>query len=61
MRKRLLYQIQKLLMETLELCEDTLLSLTEKRREWLAARYISMTWDVGELLQRGEEIGKKIY
>ncbi|KAE8307917.1 hypothetical protein BDV41DRAFT_553030 [Aspergillus transmontanensis] len=56
MGKRLPEQMHKALTETPELCADTLAFLTEKRREWLAARYISVTWDMEELLQREDEI-----
>ncbi|KAB8274363.1 hypothetical protein BDV30DRAFT_248544 [Aspergillus minisclerotigenes] len=56
MGKRLPEQIHMALTETPELCADTLVFLTEKRREWLAARYISVTWDMEELLQREDEI-----
>ncbi|KAE8324241.1 hypothetical protein BDV39DRAFT_208087 [Aspergillus sergii] len=56
MGKRLPEQMHKALTETPELCADTLVFLTEKRREWLAARYISVTWDMEELLQREDEI-----
>ncbi|GAB1208678.1 hypothetical protein APSETT445_007429 [Aspergillus pseudonomiae] len=54
--KRLPEQRHKALTETPELCADTLVFLTEKRREWLAARYTPVTWDVEELLQKEEEI-----
>lgn len=35
---------------------DTLVYLTQERREWLAGRYLSCTWDVPELLAREDEI-----
>ncbi|KAE8142613.1 hypothetical protein BDV38DRAFT_278134 [Aspergillus pseudotamarii] len=56
MGKRLPEQMHKALTETPELCADTLVFLTEKRRKWLAARYVSVTWDMEELLQKEEEI-----
>ncbi|KAF7595333.1 hypothetical protein BBP40_006582 [Aspergillus hancockii] len=59
MGKKLPEQTQETLTETPELCADTLVFLTEKRREWLAARYILATWDVEELLRREEEIVKE--
>ncbi|KPM45831.1 hypothetical protein AK830_g687 [Neonectria ditissima] len=46
------------LTETPKLPADTIVFLTEKRREWLAARYISVTWDVEELLSKEEEVVK---
>ncbi|KAK6369859.1 uncharacterized protein PV06_01795 [Exophiala oligosperma] len=39
-----------------ELTGDTIAFLTQVRREWLAGRYISCTWDMQELLQREGEI-----
>jgi hypothetical protein len=30
--------------------------LTQKRREWLAGRYISCTWDMPEFLSKEKEI-----
>ncbi|KAL4779893.1 hypothetical protein BJX76DRAFT_339458 [Aspergillus varians] len=56
MGKRLPIETQAVLKETPKLCADTLVFLTEKRRDWLAARYISATWDVEELLAKEDEI-----
>lgn len=53
---RLPAERQVALTETPKLCADTLVYLTEKRREWLAARYLSATWDVEELLSREDEV-----
>jgi NAD(P)-dependent dehydrogenase (short-subunit alcohol dehydrogenase family) len=47
---------QVALTETPKLPADTIEFLTEKRREWLAARYLSATWDVEELLSKEDEI-----
>ncbi|KAL3481728.1 hypothetical protein BJX99DRAFT_253255 [Aspergillus californicus] len=58
MGKRLPAETQVGLRETPRLCADTLVFLTERRRDWLAGRYISATWDVEELLSREEEIVK---
>ncbi|KAH7369279.1 short chain dehydrogenase reductase [Plectosphaerella cucumerina] len=55
---RLPVERQVALTETPKLCADTLVFLTEKRREWLAARYLSATWDVEELLSKEEEVVK---
>ncbi|KAJ5506355.1 Short-chain dehydrogenase/reductase SDR [Penicillium expansum] len=55
-RMRLPVETQAVLTETPRLCADTLVFLTERRREWLAARYISVTWDMEEFLGREEEI-----
>ncbi|KAF7547015.1 hypothetical protein G7Z17_g8026 [Cylindrodendrum hubeiense] len=55
---RLPKERQAILTETPQLPADTIVFLTEKRREWLAARYLSATWDVEELLSKEEEITK---
>ena len=39
-----------------ELVAETVAWLTSERREWLAGRYVSATWDMEELLQRRGEI-----
>jgi NAD(P)-dependent dehydrogenase (short-subunit alcohol dehydrogenase family) len=44
------------LKDTPELAGDTLTWLGAERREWLAGRYVSATWDMGELEGRKEEI-----
>ncbi|KAL4961559.1 SDR family NAD(P)-dependent oxidoreductase [Aspergillus stella-maris] len=56
MGRRLPTDRHAFLTETPELCADSLVFLTETRREWLAGRYISVTWDMEELLEREEEI-----
>jgi hypothetical protein len=37
---------------------DSMVFLTQERREWLAGRYISLGWDMPTLLSRQEEIVK---
>ncbi|KAM0554010.1 hypothetical protein ACHAPJ_007085 [Fusarium lateritium] len=49
-------ELHAVLSDTAELGSDTLVFLTQKRREWLAARYISARWDITELLSREAEI-----
>jgi NAD(P)-dependent dehydrogenase (short-subunit alcohol dehydrogenase family) len=56
MGKRLPEQTQKTMTEAPELCADMLVFLTEKRREWLAARYISLTCGVEELLGKEDKL-----
>ncbi|KGO72159.1 Short-chain dehydrogenase/reductase SDR [Penicillium italicum] len=56
MGKSLPLETQAVLTETPRLCADTLVFLTERRREWLAARYISATWDMEEFLGKEKEI-----
>lgn len=41
------------------LAGDTVAWLTETRREWLAGRYLSCTWDMEEVFSRKDEIVKK--
>ncbi|KAI0383392.1 oxidoreductase-like protein [Hypomontagnella monticulosa] len=42
--------------DDISLASDTIGWLTSERREWLAGRYISCTWDMRELLERRSEI-----
>ncbi|KAJ9611194.1 hypothetical protein H2200_004377 [Cladophialophora chaetospira] len=42
--------------DTPELTGDTIAFLTQTRREWLAGRYLSCTWDMQELLRMEDEI-----
>ncbi|KAH7313600.1 short chain dehydrogenase reductase [Stachybotrys elegans] len=42
--------------ETTKLAADTIVFLTEKRREWLAGRYVSATWDMDEFLSKEDEV-----
>jgi hypothetical protein len=56
MGKRLASLREAAVTETPKLAADTVVYLTEKRIDWLAARYISATWDVEELLSKKEEI-----
>lgn len=58
MGKRLPQERHALLTETPKLAADVIVYLTEKRRLWLAARYLSATWDVEELLSKEEEVVK---
>ncbi|KAL5594723.1 hypothetical protein BROUX41_001638 [Berkeleyomyces rouxiae] len=44
------------LTESPRLCADAVVFLAERRREWLAGRYLMAQWDVEELLAREEEI-----
>ena len=42
--------------DTPELAADTMVFLTQEKREWLAGRYVSCTWDMPELLAKKSEI-----
>jgi hypothetical protein len=46
----------KVLIDTPELCGGFLVWITKGQRSWLSGRYLSATWDVGELEERKEEI-----
>ncbi|KAF4153025.1 hypothetical protein CNMCM8927_006240 [Aspergillus lentulus] len=48
--------LQGFLTDTAELAGDAMSWLTQERREWLGGRYVSVTWDMEELLQKREEI-----
>ncbi|KAG0645620.1 Citrinin synthesis mpl6 [Hyphodiscus hymeniophilus] len=45
--------------DTPELAGDSMVSLVAQKREWLAGRYISVTWDLPELYSREQEIVKE--
>ena len=49
-------ELHSQLTDTPDLPADTVVWLTQERREWLAGRYISCTWDMPELLQKEKEI-----
>lgn len=38
------------------MASDTLVFLTQEKRDWLAGRYVSCGWDMPELLSREKEI-----
>jgi NAD(P)-dependent dehydrogenase (short-subunit alcohol dehydrogenase family) len=44
------------LLDTPDLPADTVVWLTQERRDWLAGRYVSCNWDMPELLQKQKEI-----
>lgn len=52
-------QYHELLSDKPELCGDTMVWLTRERREWLADRYVSVNWDMDELLGKKDEIVSK--
>jgi NAD(P)-dependent dehydrogenase (short-subunit alcohol dehydrogenase family) len=49
-------QARGLLTDTLEHAGDTILWLTQEKRDWLPGRYISCIWDMSELTSRKDEI-----
>ncbi|KAK2757699.1 hypothetical protein FQN54_004668 [Arachnomyces sp. PD_36] len=48
--------VEKYLNDTVELPADAIVYLTQVKREWLAGRYIDLTWDMPEFLSREKEI-----
>lgn len=42
--------------ETPQLSADSVVFLTSERRPWLNGRYINVTWDLPELLERKDDI-----
>lgn len=48
-----------LLSDKPNLAADTVAWLVNEKREWLAGRYVSVTWDMKELLDKKDEIIKK--
>lgn len=53
---RLMWRVLVYLNETPQLAGDTVAFLMSERREWLAGRYVDVTWDMGEFLARKGEI-----
>ncbi|KAI1503387.1 hypothetical protein F5X99DRAFT_103748 [Biscogniauxia marginata] len=48
--------VKAVCIDTPELAGDTIVYLTSKRREWLAGRYVSCTWDMPEFMAREAEV-----
>lgn len=48
--------MHEILVDTPELCGDAVVWLTRERRPWLADRFVSVTWDMEELLAKRREI-----
>ena len=49
-------ELHSQLTDTSDLPADTVVWLTQERREWLAGRYVSCAWDMPELLRKEKEI-----
>ena len=47
-----------LLKDQPQLAADSVVWLTGEKREWLAGRYVSVTWNMKELLEKKDEIIK---
>ena len=52
-------QMHSVLNDKPELAGDMMVWLTAERRDWLAGRYVSVTWDAEELLKKREKIVKE--
>ncbi|KAI1460465.1 NAD(P)-binding protein [Annulohypoxylon moriforme] len=50
--------VKAVFVDTAELSADSLVYLTSQKRDWLAGRYINVTWDLPELMEKEEEIVK---
>lgn len=44
------------LQDKVEIASDTIVFLTQEKREWLAGRYISCKWDMPEFISKEKEI-----
>ncbi|KAL9075774.1 MAG: hypothetical protein Q9161_001526 [Pseudevernia consocians] len=55
---RFLRLVDFVLRVTPELGADTMVFLTQEKRDWLAGRYVSCAWDMPELLAKRDEIVK---
>lgn len=51
--------LQKKLIDTPELMSDTVVYLTQQRREWLRGRYLSCNWDMQEMFAMQKKIVEK--
>ena len=47
------------LIDTPEMAANTIVYLTQQRREWLMGRYVSCTWDMPELFAMREEVVRR--
>lgn len=51
--------MKHLFTETTELPADTIVYLTQEKRDWLAGRYINCTWDMSEFMAKKDEVVKE--
>lgn len=49
-------EVHEWLQDTPQLAADAITWWTQQRQEWLAGRYVSVNWDVDEMMARKEEI-----
>ncbi|XDG09733.1 hypothetical protein ABKA04_009348 [Annulohypoxylon sp. FPYF3050] len=48
--------LKPIFIDKAELGADSLVYLTSQKRDWLAGRYINVTWDLPELMEKEDEI-----
>ncbi|KAH6657247.1 hypothetical protein BKA67DRAFT_590860 [Truncatella angustata] len=48
--------LKHIFVETPELSADSLVYLTSEKRDWLAGRYVNVTWHLPELMEKKDEI-----
>ncbi|KAK4992702.1 hypothetical protein LTR66_006213 [Elasticomyces elasticus] len=51
-------EMHHVLVDTPQLSADSIVWLTKEKRDWLAGRYVSCTWDMEQLLEKKEQILK---
>ncbi|KAI9682108.1 MAG: hypothetical protein M1817_000162 [Caeruleum heppii] len=56
MGRRMPEYMHHVLTDTPELAGDSIVFLTQEKRDWLGGRYVSCTWDMPEFLARKEDI-----
>ena len=49
---------EHVIVDTVELAGDTVLYLTKEERKWLGGRYVNVTWDMPQLMEKEDEIVK---
>ncbi|KAI0899488.1 NAD(P)-binding protein [Annulohypoxylon nitens] len=49
-------ELKPIFIDKAELGADSLVYLTSQKRNWLAGRYINVTWDLPELMEKEDEI-----
>lgn len=49
---------EHVIIETPELAGDTVTFLTAEERKWLGGRYVNVTWDMPQLMEKEEDIVK---
>ncbi|KAI2467188.1 NAD(P)-binding protein [Annulohypoxylon bovei var. microspora] len=49
-------EVKPVFVDKAELSADSLVYLTSQKRDWLAGRYINVTWDLPELMEKKDDI-----